>query len=372
MYGTKRAAEGWQQEYSRSLIDMGFEQGCAFACVFRHDTRKIVLSVHGDDFTASGPKSSLDGWQKKMESKYKLTIGGRLGPGAQDAKEVRCRNRIIRWTLRGIEYEADPRLVEVNPEGANGSASPGVKISAHQVPSEEELPQSEWTKFRGAAALANFLSADRPDVIYVAKEVCRFMSRPSNLAMGSLKRLARYLRARPRLVFELERQDADRLEVYTDTDWAGCTRTRKSTSGGCVMLGSHLLKAWSSTQASIALGSGEAEFYGLVRGVGVGLGMQSLCKDAGLALDVRAWTDSSAAIGTTKRQGLGKLRHLECQSLRIQQRLRHGEFTLPKVNGKCNPSDLFTKHLESQRKLDELVAFSVAGCSREGRRLHRC
>ena len=27
-----------------------------------------------------------------------------------------------------------------------------------------------------------------------------------------------------------------------------------------------------------------------------------------------------------------------------------------KVNGKCNPIDLFTKHLESQRKLDELVA----------------
>ena len=75
-----------------------------------------------------------------------------------------------------------------------------------------------------------------------------------------------------------------------------------------------------------------------------------------MALGVRAWTDSSAAIGTTKRQGFGKLRHLECQSLWIQQRLRRGEFTLHKVNGNCNPGDLLTKHLESQRKLDELVA----------------
>ena len=155
---------------------MGFEQGCASACVFRHSTRKIVLSVHGDDFTASGPKSSLDWWQKRMDAKYELTIGGRLGPGVEDAKEVRCLNRIIRWTARGIEYEADPRLVErlleqVNLVGANRSASPGVKITAHQVPSEEELPQSEWTKFRGAAALANYLSAGRPDVICAAKEV---------------------------------------------------------------------------------------------------------------------------------------------------------------------------------------------------------
>ena len=45
MYGTKRAAEGWQQEYSQSLIDMGFEQGCASACVFRHRTRKIDCSL---------------------------------------------------------------------------------------------------------------------------------------------------------------------------------------------------------------------------------------------------------------------------------------------------------------------------------------
>ena len=91
------------------------------------------------------------------------------------------------------------------------------------------------------------------------------------------------------------------------------------------MLGTHLIKAWSSTQASIALSSSEAKFYGLVRGVGVGLGIQSLYRDVGLSLEVRAWTDSSAAIGTTKkRQGLGKLRHLEFQSLWIQQRLRQG------------------------------------------------
>ena len=60
-------------------------------------------------------------------------------------------------------------------------------------------------------------------------------------------------------------------------------------------------------------------------------------------------------MGVAKRQGLGKLRHLECQSLWLQQRLRRGEFTLHKVEGETNPSDLFTKHLESQRKLDDLV-----------------
>ena len=181
------------------------------------------------------------------------------------------------------------------------------------------------------------------------------MSRPTDAAMGALKRLARFLRARPRLVFNFEFQSATGLEVYTDTDWAGCPRTRKSTSGGCAMVGSHLIKAWSATQASIALSSGDAEFYGVVRGVGIGLGLQALHHDLGIELPIRAWTDSSAALGIGGRQGLGRLRHLECHSLWVQQRLRRGEFKLLKVAGEANPADLFTKHLESRAKLDQLV-----------------
>ena len=59
-------------------------------------------------------------------------------------------------------------------------------------------------RFRALAARANYLAADRIDVLYAAKEVCRFMSRPTNIAIGALKRLARYLRSRPRMVFDLE------------------------------------------------------------------------------------------------------------------------------------------------------------------------
>ena len=88
------------------------------------------------------------------------------------------------------------------------------------------------------------------------------------------------------------------------------------------MLGAHVLKTWSTTQVSIALSSGEAEYYGVVRGTGIGFGQKALFHDAGIDMPLRVWTDSSAAIGTASRQGLGKLRHLECHSLWLQQRLR--------------------------------------------------
>ena len=145
------------------------------------------------------------------------------------------------------------------------------------------------------------------------------------------------------------------MDVYTDTDWAGCPRTRKSTNGGCALLGSHTIKTWSSTQSGVSLSSGEAEFNGVARGAGVGLGYQSLLKDLGVSLPVRVWTDSSAAIGISTRQGLGKLRHLDTHTLWIQQAVRTGKIDLRKVLGEVNPADLFTKHPLSRDRLKGLV-----------------
>ena len=58
MYGRQRAADGWQSESSGTLCGLGFAQSAASACVYRHKERQFVSSVHGDDWTVSGPCSS--------------------------------------------------------------------------------------------------------------------------------------------------------------------------------------------------------------------------------------------------------------------------------------------------------------------------
>jgi len=365
MYGTLAAADGWQEEYSTSLVAMGFRQGVASPCVFHHPELNLVCAVHGDDFTVRGPKRSLDEFIKAMERLYEFKIGGRLGPSDKDDKEGTILNRVVRWTERGLEYEADPRqcekvVYELGLEGSNSLATPGLRPTATQLTEDAPLEDNKHTLFRGVSARCNYLSADRPDVQYSAKEVCRFMAKPSTLSYAALRRLGRYLVGRPRLVYEYNFQKAGRLDVYSDTDWAGCPRTRKSTSGGCVMLGTHCLKSWSSTQPSVSLSSGEAEFYGLVKASGVGLGFQALMRDVGRTLPCRVWTDSSAAMGIVGRQGLGKLRHIDTHSLWVQQAARSGRIEVRKVKGEDNPADVFTKHLPSREKVDQLIA--LLGC----------
>ena len=125
------------------------------------------------------------------------------------------------------------------------------------------------------------------------------------------------------------------------------------------MVGTHLLKCWSSTQAGVAMSSGEVEFYGAVKGASTGLGMKALYRDIGYSLTSRLWTDTSAALRICSRQGFGKLRHLECTSAWIQQRIRHGEFEVRKIAGKVNPADLYSKHYESKAKIGQLTESSV-------------
>ena len=126
------------------------------------------------------------------------------------------------------------------------------------------------------------------------------------------------------------------------------------------MLGKHLIKHWSSTQPSPSLSSGEAEFYGLVRGAGHGLGYQSLMQDLNSKLPVRIWTDSSAALGICSRQGLGRLRHIDTHTLWVQQAVRSERICVKKIDGARNPADLLTKHGLTSDRIQMLI--SLHGC----------
>ena len=371
MYGTRPAADGWQEEYSTCLVRLGFVQGKSSANVFHHRQRRIALSVHGDDLTATGPKDALDWYEAAISSEYEVKIHPRMGPGKDDAKEMRVLNRVITWHEAHIEYEADPRQAErlVEECGLNGSnpmGTPGSKNSFQEHEADKPLEAGMTIPFRGAAARCNYLSADRCDLQFGAKEICRSMATPTLLSWKALKRVGRYFCGRPRLVYTYRQQELSHIDTYVDTDWAGCVRTRKSTSGGAIMLGKHCIKHWSSTQPSVSLSSGEAEFYGVVRGAGQGLGYQALLEDLGVSVPLRVWTDSSAALGICSRQGLGKLRHIDTHTLWVQQAVRSKRIDLKKVLGEENPADLFTKHSLSKERLDKLV--NLFDCQfREGR-----
>ena len=93
------------------------------------------------------------------------------------------------------------------------------------------------TMYRALTARGLYLSQERSNLGFAVKELSRKMSGPREVDTGKLKILGRYLLGRERMVTGYGYQGTvDEVVVWTDSDHAGCGETRKSTSGGVVML----------------------------------------------------------------------------------------------------------------------------------------
>ena len=149
----------------------------------------------------------------------------------------------------------------MSPIRALQDAEPAATLGEDEKKWEEEentvlLRNDMASKFRSIAARINYLAADRPDIMYSAKEACRQMSAPTEGGWRMIKRIGRYLIGRPRAVLKYEWQSRESPCLgFSDSDWAGCRKTAKSTSGGVIVRGTHFLKGWSRTQPCITLGS---------------------------------------------------------------------------------------------------------------------
>ena len=114
------------------------------------------------------------------------------------------------------------------------------------------------------------------------------------------------------------------------------------------MYGEHLLKSWSSTQNVIALSSGEAEYYGLVKGASQGLGLKAMLKEAGVETKIVVKTDASAPKGIALRRGMGRIRHIEVNQLWVQDKVAKKEIKIVKIATTENLADHLTKYLNQE------------------------
>ena len=179
-------------------------------------------------------------------------------------------------------YEADPRHVQILIRALNLGASQGSFYSrvSRNPDRGPELSGEQLKHYRSLCMRCNYLALDRPDISYSAKELARAISKPCSADWESLKRLTRYLVGNPRLLWVYKTQlEPVELVMYSDSDDGGCTTTRKSTSAGALMHGSHLIKFYSGTQHTIALSSGESEYYAGLRAGSTLLGCVSMAQD---------------------------------------------------------------------------------------------
>ena len=129
-------------------------------------------------------------------------------------------------------------------------------------------------------------------------------------------------------------------------------------------MGEHCVKTYSTTQDSIALSSGESEYYGIVKASCQGIGVRSVLEDLGVPIRVRVCTDSSAAKSISCRRGVGRVRHIDTRELWVQERVSRGDITVVKVMGENNLADILTKYVSRDlmdKHLQNMSCYRVDG-----------
>lgn len=268
MYGTSDAAQHWESAHIECMSEFECSRGAATPCICPHAERYIRVVVHGDDVTILGHLEQIDWSKKRMESTYDIKYRGHIGPQRKDEKNMMILNRIVEWIEDGIVYESGQRHAYIivrylNLSQANGVVTPGEK---KDIKTSNALNQSQATRYRARVARGIYLAPDRRDIAYVVMELSRNMPNPDCSDWASLKRLGRYLVNQSSVqTLPAYPLGVSELTIGAGSDDAGCARTRKNTRGGLAMFGVHCIKGWGSTQGVVALSSGEAAFYAMVK-----------------------------------------------------------------------------------------------------------
>ena len=361
MYGTRDAASIWGDTWSDVLTESSMKVGTACPAFCDGDLKGLC---HGDDFCVVARQKQLQTFGKSLRNGFEMKQTGHIGFSANDKEELKILNRRVKNDVLNGEptVEADTKLVEnalesMKLNGAKGVDSPRVRRTEErtaQIESSEKLTSAESTLYRSLVMKLAYVAQDRVDIAEAVKCLTRHMKEPRSGHMQELKRLGRYLVKNRRCVLTYARQMSDAmLQVHVDSDWAGDLLGRESTTGVIVRRGTHLLRRMSCLQTLVALSSGEAEYYALIRGACTSLGIQSLYQDWMIDVPIQIDSDSSAARSVARRRGIGgRLRHLQTRHLWLQSLVALGHLKLDVVAGERNPADTLTKPL-LERKIRE-------------------
>nr|GEU85495.1 reverse transcriptase domain-containing protein [Tanacetum cinerariifolium] len=105
-----------------------------------------------------------------------------------------------------------------------------------------------------------YLTSLRLDIMLAVCACARFQVTPKVSHLHAVKRIFRYLRGKPHLGLWYPNDSPFDLVAYSDSDYAGASLDRKSTTGGCQFLGRRLISWQCKKQTVVATSSIKAEY----------------------------------------------------------------------------------------------------------------
>ncbi|GKE83170.1 retrovirus-related pol polyprotein from transposon TNT 1-94 [Tanacetum coccineum] len=293
LYGLKQAPRAWYDTLSRFLLDNKFSKGAVDPTLFTRKTGKHILlvQIYVDDiiFASTDPKA-CDIFSNEMSSKFQMSMMGQMSffLGLQ-----------VSQNPGGIFINQSKFALEILKKFGMDSCDPVDTPMVDRLKLDEDplgIPVDQ-TRFRSMVGSLMYLTASRPDLVFVVCMCARYQASPTKKHLEALKRVFQYLRGTINWGLWYPKDTAMALTAYADADHAGCQDTRRSTSGSAQFLGDKLVSWSSKKQKSTAISTTEAEYIAMSGCCAQILWMRSQLTDYGFVFNkIPLYCDNHNAI----------------------------------------------------------------------------
>ncbi|GJX23447.1 retrovirus-related pol polyprotein from transposon TNT 1-94 [Tanacetum coccineum] len=125
---------------------------------------------------------------------------------------------------------------------------------------DEDGEEVDVHMYRSMIGSLIYHTSSRPDIMFVVCACARYQVNPKVSHLHAVKRIFRYLKGQPKLGLWYPKDSPFDLVAYTNSDYAGASLDRKSTTGGCQFLGCRLISWQCKKQTVVANSTTEAEY----------------------------------------------------------------------------------------------------------------
>lgn len=230
LYGLKQALRCWNDKFTRLFEQFDFKQCSSDPYIFLRqiDENTVYLALFVDDvLIASKDKTALETALNKLNSEFKITLGGGKNFVELQIKRDRI-NKVIyihqeAYVLQILDRfrMSEAKLVTVSAD-----------VHTH-LESTEGVNNCSFFPFRKVVgSLVFLLTVTRPDLAYAVNNVSRYLANPDENHWQAGKRIFRYLRGTTCFGIMYKAGGSEsQLISFADVDYAGDVEMRRSTTG---------------------------------------------------------------------------------------------------------------------------------------------
>ena len=200
----------------------------------------------------------------------------------------------------------------------------------------------------------------RPDIAFVVGMLGRYQSNPGLDHWRAAKKVMRYLQGTKDYMLMYRRTDNLEVTGYSDSDFAGCVDSRKSTSGYIFMMAGGAVSWRSAKQTLIATSTMEAEFVSCFEATLHGVWFRNFISGLrimdSISKPLRIYCDNSAAVFMAKNNKSGsRNKHIDIKYLAIRERVKENKVVIEHVSTVLMIVDPLTKGMPSFKFKDHVL-----------------